>query len=77
MDNMISIGTPEESVLAVGKAIVDILKCDQDQATLQKALEALSSSVKVSGVTVSGCTFAGGKSDEETEFWKKLIEKLV
>ena len=78
MDSMISIGTPAESVDAVGQAIVNILKCDQDQATIQVALGALRDSVKVEGVTISGCTLSGGESSSiDREYLATLLKRLV
>ena len=78
MDSMISIGTPAESVDAVGQAIVNILKSPGDQVTIQSALEALTNSVKVEGVTVSGCHLSGGESSSiDHEDLATLLKRLV
>lgn len=60
MDTMIHVGADKDSITIVGEIIVDILKCGQDQVTIQKALDALVGATKVEGTTISECSFNTG-----------------
>lgn len=73
MDAMIKVTIDKDAVLAVGESIVAILNTGQDQATLQKALEAFMQASRVTDTTISNNLFlAGDNIDEEMiTSWKK------
>ena len=57
MDTMLHVGASENASEAVGKVIVEILKSDVDQMTIQIALNVLQEASSVSNVTIEGCSF--------------------
>ena len=57
MNSVINIGTEKETVLTIGAVIIEILKSEQDQVTIQEALKTLTRTAKVEGVSISDCTF--------------------
>lgn len=59
---MLGIGADKGAVREARAAIMAILNCrGNEDATKRTALETLAHLCKVSGVTVSNCTFTGGK----------------
>jgi hypothetical protein len=64
MEAMVKIGLEGPAVLAIGKAIIEIMKVDVDQATIQKALDTLSHIAKVEHISIDSCQFYGEKKPE-------------
>ena len=65
MNNVIHIGIEPKTVITLGEVILQILASDQDQSTIQKALTTLELGTRVSGVSISDCTFNSEKAEEK------------
>jgi hypothetical protein len=64
MDALVKIGLEGPAVLAISKAIVEIMEVGVDQATIQKALDTLSHIAKVEHISIDSCQFYGEKRSE-------------
>lgn len=60
---LLEVGPSKSAIQEANKAILDILKCGQEQKTIQIALKAFIKSVSVNNTTISGCTFYGNEKD--------------
>jgi hypothetical protein len=64
MESLLKIGASKEAVDTYGNKVVDIFKKGfenhMDQATIQVALQTMSSALSVNNTVVSNCTLAGG-----------------
>ncbi|MFA5376575.1 MAG: hypothetical protein WC455_12585 [Dehalococcoidia bacterium] len=63
--NAINIGVSKETVVEARAMIMDILKSDAEQATIQKALDVAVVICQVSNTTVEGCMFYGDGENEK------------
>jgi hypothetical protein len=67
MDAMINVGANKETIIEARMAIIEILKCGQEQATIQAALGAFTEVAKVEGTTISGCSFTTTASSPQAQ----------
>jgi hypothetical protein len=57
MNSLMQIGASKEAIIEARKSILEILKSNNDQRTICKALEAFSKICETSNVSVSNCHF--------------------
>ena len=61
MESMLHMGAPPATVEALSKAVLLVLenKQNNDQTTLQKALDVLLKGTDINNATIKDCTFTG------------------
>jgi len=62
--SLLQIGASKEAVEAARKAVLDIMASDNDQATIQKALDVFKDLCEVKNATITNCTFSSGQSSD-------------
>ncbi len=65
MNTGIYIGVEKQAVEALGKIVLAILASEQDQATMQVALQTLLSTLSVHNVSLTGCTITMSQGEEK------------